>query len=250
MVPVPGADVRAFTLRTLPIHHHMQSSAMLAHKGFEGVIQGATLHDLIQMECLALSTRAVRVDGAGTSGRLFFTGGQVVHAEVGELKGESALFEMLRWATGSFTIEEGVRPIDETIQRDWHNLLLEAAHFADERGPVTVPASVVPLTPPKSPVDVMNEAFNDPEVVHAAHFTEDGTLVASKGAEAESLQCTFAYVVQLLRHVGTSLGAENLKEINLLAPEQKALCLVDDQNTTVFITTPKANFATLTKKLS
>ncbi len=223
---------------------------MLAHKGFDGVIQGATLADLIQMECLALSTRAVRVAGEGTSGRLFFTGGQVVHAEVGEMKGEVALFEMLRWATGSFTIEEGVRPIEESIQRDWHNLLLEAAHHADEGMQVTLPGSVVPLPPPKSTADLMNEAFNDSEVVLAAHFTEDGTLLASKGEDPESLQCTFAYVVQLLRHVGTSLGAENLKEINLLAPEQKALCLVDEKSTTVLVTTPKANFPALAKKLA
>ncbi|MEI9893642.1 MAG: DUF4388 domain-containing protein [Chthoniobacter sp.] len=81
----------------------------------------------------------MRVAGEGTSGRLFFTGGQVVHAEVGEMKGEVALFEMLRWATGSFTIEEGVRPIEESIQRDWHNLLLEAAHHADEGMQVTTP---------------------------------------------------------------------------------------------------------------
>jgi len=50
--------------------------------------------------------------------------------------------------------------------------------------------------------------------------------------------------------VGTSLGAEHLKEINLLAPEQKALCLVDEKSTTVMITTPKANFANLAKKLA
>jgi hypothetical protein len=96
----------------------------------------------------------------------------------------------------------------------------------------------------------MNEAFNDPEVIRAAHFTEDGTLLTSKGEDPESLQCTFAYVVQLLRHVGASLGAENLKEINLLAPEQKALCVVGEKSTTVYITTPKANFAALTKKLA
>jgi hypothetical protein len=228
----------------------MQSAAMLAHKGFEGVIQGATLADLIQMECLALTTRAVRVEGAGTSGRLFFTGGQVVHAEVGDLKGELALFAMLRWATGSFSIEEGVRPIDETIQRDWHNLLLEAAHHADEVAQAMPSTPVVPLPTPKTAADVMNDAFNDPEIIHAAHFSEDGTLMAGKGADPESLQCTFAYIVQLLRHIGTSLGAENLKEIQLLAPEQKALCLVNEKDTTVMITTAKANFANITKKLA
>jgi hypothetical protein len=204
------------------------------------------------MECLALSTRAVRVAGAGTSGRLFFTGGRVVHAEVDDLAGEAALFEMLRWAAGSFTIEEGVRPIDETIHRDWHNLILEAAHFADEGAQLSTPSSVVPLPPPDSTAIAipMKEAFDDPDVIHAARFTEDGTLLAGKGEDPESLQCTFAYVVQLLRHVGSSLGAENLKEINLIAPTQKALCLVGEENTTVFITTPKASFTQIIKKLA
>ena len=65
----------------------MNSSAVPTSKGFEGVIQGATLSDLIQMECLALTTRAVRVDRGASSGRIYFAGGQVVHAELGALQG-------------------------------------------------------------------------------------------------------------------------------------------------------------------
>ncbi len=87
----------------------------------------SALAGLIQKECLAFSTRAVRVAGAEASGRLFIFGGEVVHAEVADLTGEEALFEMLRWATGSFTVTDGVRPMDQTIQRGWRHLLYEAA---------------------------------------------------------------------------------------------------------------------------
>jgi len=104
----------------------MQSSAMLAHKGFDGIIQGATLSDLIQMECLA-SPHAPCASRERERAAACFHRWTGRARRGGELTGEAALFEMLRWATGSFTMEEGVRPIDETIQRDWHNLLLSRA---------------------------------------------------------------------------------------------------------------------------
>ncbi|MEI9893641.1 MAG: hypothetical protein WDN28_07010 [Chthoniobacter sp.] len=88
----------------------------------------------------------------------------------------------------------------------------------------------------------MNEAFNDSEVVLAAHFTEDGTLLASKGEDPRELAMHLCLRPSSSSAMWTSLGAENLKEINLLAPEQKALCLVDEKSTTVLVTTPKANF--------
>ncbi|HET6408765.1 MAG TPA: DUF4388 domain-containing protein, partial [Chthoniobacteraceae bacterium] len=63
-----------------PSTQHMNTSAMPAHRGFEGTILGAALPDLIQMECLAMSTRAVRVEQGTRMGRIFFAGGQIVHA--------------------------------------------------------------------------------------------------------------------------------------------------------------------------
>lgn len=219
---------------------------MLSPMGFEGVLQGATLADLIQMECLSLNTRAVRVEGNGKSGRIYFAGGQVVHAEVDDATGELAFYEILSWQKGSFTIEDGVRPMTATIERDWHALLIEAAHRADEipGGPAVVPMSV------SLPKDVMTELFAESEVLSAVHFREDGELIEAKGDDPENLQSTFAFVVQLTRLIGTSLGAENLREINITCQDVKALCVIGEKGITGLITTPKANFATLAKKIA
>lgn len=228
----------------------MKPSALPANRGFEGIILGAALPDLIQMECLAMSTRAVRVERGSKLGRIFFAGGQIVHAELGDLAGERALFEMLSWVGGSFEIEDGLRPMDETITRDWHGLLIEAAHVADEHAaahsiPTPNTMTAIPMIP-TSPAEVLR----DPEVTSAVHFSEDGALIDSRAEDPETMQATFAYVSQLVRLIGEGLGLEELKEVQATAMEHKALSVVSDTRTTSLITSPKANLANFAKKLS
>lgn len=228
----------------------MKTSAIPVNRGFEGIILGAALPDLIQMECLAMSTRAVRVERGSKMGRIFFAGGQIVHAELGDLTGEPALFEMLGWVGGSFEIEDGLRPMDETITRDWHGLLIEAAHLADEQAadpssPSPNNMTAIPMIP-TSPAEVLR----DPDVTSAVHYTEDGTLIESRAEDAETMLATFAYVTQLVRLIGEGLGLEDLKEVHAAASEHKALTVVNDTRTTALITGPKANIVNLAKKLS
>lgn len=226
---------------------------MLASHGFHGTIQGATLLDLIQLECLAMSTRAVRVERANRMGRIYFAGGQIVHAVTGDLKGEVALFELLGWAGGNFYFEDGVRPMDCTIDRDWHGLLLEAAQRRDEL-PQAVPhvtsdppSNMTAIPMPKLPIA---DVFRDPEVLQAVQFTDDGTLLESKSDDPDTMQASFAYIEQLSRLIGTALGAEGLHEIQIVSADKKALCAITDSTTSVVVTTLKANSAALLTKLS
>ena len=226
----------------------MKSNAMTAPRGFAGTIQGATLHDLIQLECLTMSTRAVRIERGGRSGRIFFAGGQIIHAETAELSGERALYELLGWSGGQFHFEEGVRPIEDTINRDWHGLLLEAAHRIDENRSSTPTANAMTAIPlPKIPIE---EVFRDPEVLQAVHFSEDGTLLHARADDADTMQASFAYIEQLTRLIGTSLGMEGLREIQITSAEKKALCVISDTETTALITTTKVNNNALLTKLS
>lgn len=228
----------------------MQTSALPVTRGFEGIILGAALPDLIQMECLAMNTRAVRVERAGKMGRIFFAGGQIVHAELGDRTGEPALFEMLGWVGGSFEMEDGLRPMDETITRDWHGLLIEAAHLADEHAAAHPSAASNKMTAipmiPTSPAEVLR----DPDVTSAVHYSEDGTLHESKADDPETMQATFAYVTQLTRLIGEALGLDELKEIHATAVEHKTLTVINASRTTAIIAAPKANLVNLAKKLS
>jgi hypothetical protein len=230
----------------------MNQLAMPSPRGFDGVVQGVTLLDLIQMECLAMTTRAVRVEREERHGRIFFTGGQIVHAEVDGLKGEPALFELLRWAGGNFIIEDGLRPLEDSINRDWHTLVMAAAHVSDE----LAAAAATPLSPTHDmspiplPTPPVHGALQDPDVQCAVHFTEDGSMIEAVGDIPEMFEASFAYVVQLLRHVGTALGAEQLREIHVTGEQKKALCVLADGKIAAVVGSSKLNLPALAKKLS
>lgn len=216
-------------------------------------MMGATLQDLIQMECLALATRAVKVSNDSITGLIYFAGGQVVHAQVGNLVGEDAVFEMLTWKNGEFLIQEGVRPTEESITRHWQGLLLEAATRNDETTLTTsTPESgVIQLN--KSQFmqrDPLLQVMDDPEVVAGVQFSEDGSLLESKGDDPENMQAAFAFTIELLRLVGQSLGAENLKEVDLQGRQNKGLCVLNEKSIACFVTSPKANLTQISKKLS
>ncbi len=227
----------------------MNSSTALKPRGFEGVFLSASLNDIIQMECLGMHARVVHVDRGDVSGRIYFAGGQAVHAQVGSLMGEEAFFEILSWHKGVFRMEEGVRAIEETITRNWESLLMEAAHLHDEQAPGTT-VTAFSVKEPVMPHNPIADVFKNPEILHAVHLSEDGTPLETKGDDPETLQGTFAYVMQLLQHVGLALGAEQVQEVHFAGTTNRAICIAGDGTTTAAITTAKTNLTTLAKKLA
>ncbi len=109
----------------------MQTATVNLSPTFTGTFGSASLVDLIQMECTVQATRAVQVASEGKCGRIYFSRGQVVHAEIGELTGEAALFEMLGWTGGHVVVADGVHPAAETIDRHWQRLLNDAAPICE-----------------------------------------------------------------------------------------------------------------------
>src|SRR5262249_8465319 len=84
--------------------------------GFRASLKGATLPDLVQMECLALSDAAFRITSQNKIGYLFFQRGQIVHALTGDLIGEPAALEILKWQRGVFEPCNVAWPDAPTIQ--------------------------------------------------------------------------------------------------------------------------------------
>jgi hypothetical protein len=102
-------------------------------RGFSAQLRGASLWDLIQMECLARSHRVVQVVGEGGVGYLYFDRGQVVHATTAQRTGEAAALEILDWTNGSFQSCERGWPAQATIRTSHEGLILQAAQLRDER---------------------------------------------------------------------------------------------------------------------
>jgi hypothetical protein len=97
-----------------------------------GRLQGASLFDLVQLECLAGLHHVVRVISGEHVGYLFFDQGNLVHATTGQLQGEPAALAVLGWKDGLFEPCQVAWPKVPTITKQWQNLLLLAAQTSDE----------------------------------------------------------------------------------------------------------------------
>src|SRR5262245_9013873 len=100
---------------------------------FQGSLKELPLPDIIQLVSVsgkaALSTR--RRNGDYASGEIYLRGGHIVHAHVGDLLGEEAMYELAIWPEGDFVFTPGQETNVTTIQKSNTNLLMEAARRID-----------------------------------------------------------------------------------------------------------------------
>lgn len=135
--------------------------------GFRAQLSGASLWDLVQMECQARSRLVVRVKGEGGIGYLYFAGGRVVHAVTADRVGEAAALEILSWTNGLFQPCQRDWPAAETIQAPCEALILYVAKRRDDEG-----ASNVVAFPARVGADPTEEmAFDE---VQMLEFGEEG----------------------------------------------------------------------------
>jgi Domain of unknown function (DUF4388) len=100
--------------------------------GFRAQISGASLWDLVQMECLSRTRQVIRISGEGGIGYLYFAGGRVVHAVTSKLIGETAALEILSWTNGLFQPCERAWPATSSIETSCEGLILRLAKRRDE----------------------------------------------------------------------------------------------------------------------
>jgi hypothetical protein len=189
--------------------------------GFRVSLEGATLPDFVQMECLAQSNRVFRITSAHRIGYLFFNKGQMIHALSGDQVGEAAALEILKWRDGSVEPCNVGWPDAPTITSTWQTLLLSAAQARDESGRhKLVSFPVNRSTPPRSdapPVAKREEpSMNAPpssQSLSLAQFQAfvrldpQGNVVSAKG-DSEQLAPVAAYSARLAELIGNMLGME------------------------------------------
>jgi hypothetical protein len=187
--------------------------------GFQAQIKGASLADLVQMECLAGSHRAVRVTSAGNLGFLYFRGGGLVHASTKNLSGEAAALDILSWSEGSFEPVDREWPVKESISSGWQSLLLRAAHARDERSAPSVVAlrsSGTPRPPVtavenlelhSTPVEVLGHVLRAEDFALVLRLDAGGSLEVNRGGSQEFADVA-AYACRLAEIIGGHLGAE------------------------------------------
>jgi Domain of unknown function (DUF4388) len=99
----------------------------------EGDLADVSLPNILQMICTERRSLALFVERRGQEAAVHFASGEIVHAALGELEGEEAVYRLLAWPDGAFRLTSGGATPAQTIRRDWKQLLVEGMRHAGER---------------------------------------------------------------------------------------------------------------------
>ncbi len=90
--------------------------------------------DLIQHNCQEGKTARITLlsEDEGQQAALFIEQGRLVHAEMGDQRGEEVVYALLGWEGGTFTLAPDIAPPARTIERSYTLLLLEGMRRIDE----------------------------------------------------------------------------------------------------------------------
>ncbi len=98
----------------------------------EGNLQDLSLPNVLQIICLERQRVAIMLRRNAESGAIYFEDGEIVHAAVGRLVGEEAVYQLLTWTEGNFRTTTDVKIERRTIRSRWDQLLMEGMKRLDE----------------------------------------------------------------------------------------------------------------------
>jgi hypothetical protein len=98
--------------------------------GVEGQLSQLALADLLQLFHVSQKSGSVYLRrgseaGSAESGRVLLRAGEIVHAEIGSITGEKALFRLLAWDRGEFKFAPGALTEEPTLNKPTRALLQE-----------------------------------------------------------------------------------------------------------------------------
>jgi len=197
------------------------NSAIHEKKGFEGKISEFRLTDLIQMNCLGRMTTTLYIENQGIKGAIYFDEGNIVHAEIDDMEGENAFYEIVSWEGGNFSVERDKTTNKETIIKGWQSLLLEGMRRLDEH---TAGYSVEEKEEREKRIkninSILEKLINIKGIQLVTIFDPDGFPMASKihtsvkeRYDMKELVPVFSNLVKQLEEAASELKFQNLKEM-------------------------------------
>jgi hypothetical protein len=99
---------------------------------FQGSLAELHLPDIIQLVSVSGKTGVFHLTEGPNKGEIFLQDGRIVHAELGSLGGEEAVYALATWKSGEFRFDSGVTAPRQTIEKSNTSLLMEAARRLDE----------------------------------------------------------------------------------------------------------------------
>ena len=147
------------------------------------------LAEVLQMCCLSRRSGQITFRSGDSHGFVFIQQGHVLHAMCGPIEGEQAVFTMLTWPGGGFTLNEDILPHKKTITLTWEQLLFEGARRADEG---------LSSTPSGAPVVTAEPVFST-----RAHESQPKLIITRPDLPTVTFE-----LVQEYTHLGRAPGNE------------------------------------------
>ncbi|MDZ7341302.1 MAG: response regulator [candidate division KSB1 bacterium] len=112
---------KPFDINTLKhaIREAFQNSGRFVH----GRLIDMSLADIIRRNCQNKMNGYVHITNGKEKGVIYFRGGELVHAQVGNLEGENALLNALNWNDSRYATVLAPFSIKKSIHQDWKTLL-------------------------------------------------------------------------------------------------------------------------------
>jgi len=99
---------------------------------FYGELEQMSVTDLLQAMEMGKKSGRLVIQGDGIIGQMVFTGGRVIDANTGEIRGEEAVYRILGWDRGAFEIHFGAQDGPNTIDQTTEALLMEGMRRLDQ----------------------------------------------------------------------------------------------------------------------
>ncbi len=109
-------------------------SHLMQKQGFTGRLDQFQLVDIIQMCCISRRTGRLRVWKGVEKGVLFLNEGRIVHAACGGELGEEAVYKIISWDFGEFSLDEDIQSPQQSISAGWEHVVMEGVRRRDESG--------------------------------------------------------------------------------------------------------------------
>jgi len=135
----------------------VELAAPWSEMAFQGSLKELPLPDIIQLVSVSGKTGMFTLARESEKGFIYLRNGQMVHAEIGELVGEEAIYALAIWNHGDFQFTAAEEPQRQTITKSNTNLLMEAARRIDEWRVLSKKISSIELVPELHPREDRHE---------------------------------------------------------------------------------------------
>ena len=182
--------------------------------GFKGSVAGLSLVDVIQLKGHNRYTGAITVEYGASQGIIYFVDGEIIHAEQGGHTGEDAIYHIITWPGGTFSIHPEMTSNVCTIHYRTDYLLLEALRRLDEEnaGAAGTSSSSGPAVTPRRTMSKIAARLQEiTAITYAVLLDKQGTTIQDSSLEAAALAAKGMFLSRIGNQLGELLGLGEIK---------------------------------------